>query len=117
VTVAYKVVAPLVVVPDVEGVWHHAYQGAVLENLSREQVDHLLGLGFVAKVGSDDAVIVPGNEFLDADQIAVQTPELPVEPPAKVATKEIWVEFAVSRGADRAEAAALSKSDLIELYG
>jgi hypothetical protein len=117
VSVAYKVVAPLVLVKDDEGVTHHAYQGAVLENLGAEQVDHLLGLGFIAKLGSDDAVVVPGNEFLDEDQIAADALPVEVEQPPKAARHDLWVDYAVSKGADRTEAESLTKAELIELYG
>lgn len=120
-SVTYQVTAPLVLVTDAEGVTHHAYQGTVLDDLGKEQVDHLLELGFIAKAGSDDAVIVPGEEFLVPDTIHVpqfdaQPPEA-VEPPAKVANKPEWVAFAVSQGADEAEAESLTKTELIELYG
>lgn len=114
---SYKVVSPLAVVQDKSGVWHHHYQGAVIEGLGAEQVDHLLGLGFIAKVGSDDAVVVPGTEFLDQAQIAEAAAARPVEMPAKVATKDVWVDYAVAKGADRTEADALTKAELIELYG
>lgn len=117
----YQVVAPLVLVKDEAGVTHHAYQGAVLEDLGREQVDHLLGLGFIAKVGSDAAVVVPGREFLDPAQVEESEAEAeagrPVEVPAKAARHDLWVDYAVAKGADRTEAQAQTKADLIELYG
>lgn len=53
----------------------------------------------------------------------VEPPE-PVEPqqesegpPKEYATKSDWVDWAVSRGADRDEAESLTKNELIELYG
>lgn len=112
---------------DENGVWHHHYQGEVLEGLGSEQVDHLLGLGFIAKVGSDDAVIVPGEEFLvpesihpperdSSGHVLVNSQPAEVDPPAKVAPKAEWVAFAVSQGADEAEAEGLTKSELIDLY-
>jgi hypothetical protein len=131
-SVAYKVVAPLVLVKDADGVTHHAYQGAVLDDLDKEQLDHLLGLGFVAKVGSDPAVIVPGTEFLVPDSVHVAEVVAPghifdepaADPvtdvegrPAKVAPKAEWVDYAISQGADPKEAEATNKADLIELYG
>jgi hypothetical protein len=39
-----------------------------------------------------------------------------VDRPAKSATKADWVEFAVTQGADRGEAEASTKDDLIERY-
>lgn len=38
-------------------------------------------------------------------------------PPTSSDTKATWVDFAVSQGADRDEAEALTKADLVELYG
>lgn len=116
-SVTYQVVAPLAVVQDENGVWHHHYQGAVIEGLGREQVDHLLGLGFIAKFGSDDAVIVPGTEFLDAAQIAADAPPVELEAPPKAARHDLWVDYAAAKGADRTEAESLTKAELIELYG
>jgi len=37
--------------------------------------------------------------------------------PADSARKDEWITYAVARGADRDEAAGLTKADLIELYG
>jgi hypothetical protein len=68
-------------------------------------------------VGSDDAVIVPGNEFLDPLQVAEIEAARPVELPAKTARHDLWVDYAVSKGADRVEAQSSTKADLIELYG
>jgi hypothetical protein len=45
VSVAYKVLAPCVILENEEGVRREVYQGAVVEILPK-QVDHLLGLGF-----------------------------------------------------------------------
>lgn len=121
-TVTYKVLAPCVILRNEEGVRREAYQGAEVEGLLPEQVDHLLGLGFIAKVGTQDAAIVPGTEFLVPESIhapefdAATAHEVP-EPPAKVAPKADWVAYAVVRGADEAEAESLTKPELIELYG
>lgn len=37
--------------------------------------------------------------------------------PARTAPKSAWVDYAVDQGADRDGAEALSKSELVELYG
>lgn len=39
------------------------------------------------------------------------------QPPARSAAKAAWVDWAVSQGADREEAEALSRADLVETYG
>lgn len=120
VTTAYKVVAPLVLVQDADGATHHVYQGAELDALSAEQAKYLLGLGFIEK--ASEALIVPGEEFLVPESIHVAqfdaVTNVPVsDPPAKVAPKADWVDYAVSRGADEAEAESLTKAELVELYG
>jgi hypothetical protein len=113
VSVAYKVLAPCVILENEEGVRREVYQGAVVEILPK-QVDHLLGLGFIAKNGTADAVIPPeGAADPDSFPVAVST-----VPPAKTAPVKAWEDYAVSvHGANRAEAEALSKSELIELFG
>lgn len=116
-SVAYKVLAPCVILANDEGVRREAYQGAVVDGLSPERVDHLLGLGFIAKVGTEDATIVPGTEFLDAAQIEADAPPVELETPPKAARHDLWVDYAVSKGADRTEAESLTKSELVELYG
>ncbi len=45
----------------------------------------------------------------------VSEPE--VEQPKPYASKAEWVDFAVIKGADRAEAEELTKPELIDLYG
>lgn len=90
---SYLVTAPLVLAKDQEGHTHHRYQDAVIDWLSDEQASHLLAEGMVEKVDGGDG------------------------PPAKTAPKPEWVAFAVSKGADEAEANALNKPDLIDLYG
>jgi hypothetical protein len=39
------------------------------------------------------------------------------EAPAQSATKAEWVDYAVARGADRAEAEATTKANLVALFG
>lgn len=57
---SYRVTAPLVLARDKSGHVHHAYEGAVLDWLSPEQAEHLLGVGQVVEIGR------PGPER-DAD--------------------------------------------------
>jgi hypothetical protein len=49
--VSFTVTAPLVLARDHEGKVHHCYEGAVINWLSDEQRDHLLGLGFIRANG------------------------------------------------------------------
>jgi hypothetical protein len=93
---SYKVVVPCVIAQDREGHSHHYYDAAIIGWLSDSQAAHFLAEGLVEKVSgtaSDDG------------------------PPAKTAPKADWVTFAVSKGADADEAEALTKQELVELYG
>lgn len=115
----YLVTSPLVLVrvPDQVGdgyrVDYH-YQDSVIPWLSDEQEERFLDEGLVEKVGRKAKDPAPLEVHPD---VVASSPVLDVEPPAKVATQKVWAEFAVSKGADPTEAAALSKADLIELYG
>lgn len=100
---AYLVKAPLLVVKDQTGLMRHKYQGAVVPFLDDEQREHFLRHGLVEEVSDSD----------------VKASGVPVAPskPAKTAPKEAWVEWGVHLGHDRGELDALTKPDLIDLYG
>lgn len=95
---SYKVVAACVLAKDQQGKIHYQYEGAIIPWLSDEQADHFLAEGLV----EESDVELGGGED---------------SPPAKSAAKAEWVDFAVSQGADQEEAEAMTKDDLIELYG
>lgn len=70
---------------------------------------------------SDDPAAQDARESEVAKQVLVEgqpatTVAEPSRPPQS-APKAAWVDWAVSQGADRAEANATSKADLIEAYG
>lgn len=94
--------APLVLVKNQSGQVDYAYQGDVIPWLSGEQKKRFLDEGFVKELG--EGAGDPGADPSDG-------------PPAKVAAKAEWVAFAVSQGANEAEAEALTKQELVELYG
>ena len=94
---SYRVTAACVIAKDQGGHSHHFYEGAVVPWLSDAQAQHLLDENMVVEVSG-------GAEAAGG-------------PPAKTALKEEWVAWAVSKGADEAEANALNKPDLIDLYG
>jgi hypothetical protein len=96
---SYRVTVPLVLARDKERKVHERYQDAVIDWLDDDQKRHFLEAALVEQVGSPTVV--------DNDD----------GPPLKTAPKEDWVAFAVSKGADEAEANALNKPDLIDLYG
>lgn len=102
----YKVTAPLVCARDRSGKVRYHYPSAagdtVIPWLEEGQAAHLLRLGYVEEVdGSDDA----------------SSEGEPAGKPKQVAPKKDWVDWAITQGADPAEAEASSKADLIELYG
>lgn len=63
---------------------------------------------------------VPGDlNLADAgavDEFLAAPPDAPEGPPAKSGTKADWVAYAVTQGADPAEAEALTRDQLAEAY-
>lgn len=104
------VLAPCVILENEEGSRREAYQGAVVE-VQPKQVDHLLALGFVAKVGTPEAVIPVAEDVGDPDVAATSD-----DPPKKTAPKADWVDYAVADGYDRDEIEAMSKADIVALF-
>jgi hypothetical protein len=100
---AARVVTPVAVVRDESGNFHHFYQGAAVpEGFDQEDVDRLVGEGFlvededVAEVEEDDAVAAP----------------------AKSASKADWVDFVVANyELTEDEANAKTKDELVAEYG
>lgn len=99
---SYRVIVPCVLARDKEGKVHERYQDAVIDWLDDDQKRHFLDAELVEKVASPTVI-----EEADADD----------GPPARTALKEDWVAFAVSKGADEAEADGLTKQELQDLYG
>jgi hypothetical protein len=92
---SYRVLVPCVIARDTVGHSHHHYDGAIINWLPDDQARRFLDEGLVAEVDG--------------------TPD--DRAPAKTAPKADWVTFAVSKGADADEAEALTKQELVELYG
>lgn len=105
VATGYRVVAPLVIAKDQTGRLHHCYRGAWIPWLDDVQRGHFLRHGLVEELGSPDAA--PALDPMDAL----------VEKPKKVAPKEDWVRFGVSKGNSQAELEALTKDELVDLLG
>jgi hypothetical protein len=103
---SYRVTAPCVIAKDQDGHSQHYYEGAVIPWLSDAQAAHLLDENMVAEVNGGSALgLPPGTTISEGG------------PPAKTALKDEWVAYAVSKGADEAEADGLTKPELIDLYG
>lgn len=94
------------------------YKGAPLPgDVPQESIDHHLSTGQIALVEevTDDPVaqgadVPPSGSFPNPS--AVQTGE-----PKKSASKAEWVDYAVSKGADRADAESATKDDLVAVWG
>lgn len=105
VAAGFRVIAPLVIAKDQTGKLHHCYRGTWIPWLDDVQRRHFLSLGLVEELASPDAA--PPPPTLDAL----------VEKPKKVAPKEEWVKFGVSKGNSAAELEALTKDELVDLLG
>lgn len=100
----YKVVAPLVIVKDNDGVMHHVYEGALLpESADGEHVKQLLESKMVAKVKADEPPAEPKADGA----------------PKGNASREEWAKFAADRGAPEEETreGGLTQTELREKYG
>ncbi len=127
-SIRYRVTAPLVIAPDARGVHGHYYDGDLIPWLSEESSAHLLEMGMVtefhvADEPGDAHVVVtpelegtdPGGEIVTTTAPTVPGGELP-PPPPQIATKDVWVDYAVSvHGLDRTEASAMTRDQLRDL--
>lgn len=100
------------VVVEVAGKLRYFYAGDPVPGLSDSDRDRLLAEGMLADTDEPESTPAP------AKPVAKLTPA-PVsgKRPAQVAPKSEWVAFAVSKGADEAEAESLTKAELIDLFG
>lgn len=103
----YMVTAALVVAKDQRGKNHHIYRGGWIPWLNDEQRAHFLRHNLVVEV---DAAPQPAPE-------PSGEPGDEVAKPKKVAPKEEWVRFGVSKGNSQAELEALTKDELVDLLG
>lgn len=105
---SYQVTGPLALVTDQTGKVRYIYNGSpVPEDIDDEQLDRLIGRGLVSKVDEHERPVSDQAERAGSE---------PVERPAQVASKGLWVDYAVSRGAGRAAAEAMTKQELIDAY-
>ncbi|RFZ11189.1 hypothetical protein DSM43518_02029 [Mycobacterium marinum] len=107
---SYRVIAPLVLAKDSAGRTHHRYEGSVIDWLSPDQTQHLLGLGMIEAIGAASA------------NPASPAPADSPEKPKQVAPKADWIDYAVNGApvADRiseSEAEAMTKAELVEMFG
>jgi hypothetical protein len=129
----YQVTGALAVV-TIAGQRRYLYEGAVLpEDIEQEEIDRLVDARLVSEVDDSGNVVREGDEPGDStDQpepspalanpadVLSQPAEVTGEPvperPSLVASKEVWVDYAVTRGMSRARAESMSKRELIDAY-
>lgn len=99
---SYLVTAACVVAKDRDGRLHHHYEGDVISWLSDEQAAHFLDNGLVESTSKGVGGSDPEPEESDG-------------PPAKTAPKADWVDYAESKGYDRAEVEEMTKADIQDL--
>lgn len=93
------------------------FRGDVLTDLEAEDVPRLLAAGAIREVTDEpepEAADEPIPESSSpAESQPAPEPERRIEQPRRTAPKDQWVEYAVSKGLDRADAEAMNKDDLI----
>lgn len=117
----YKVTAALVVAADQDGRNRHCYRGDVIRWLNDKQRELFLRHKLVEPLGDHDVDGLRESEAVPDESASAVGDEsaptaAPVERPAQVASKELWVAYAVSQGMEFAEADAMSKVDLIARF-
>lgn len=114
--------APLTLVPTLDGTMHYVYAGRPApQGIVPADLKRLVDEDFLVKVADVEdppPVEDPLAVVVTADGVE-HVGELPAtaERPAQAANKDAWVDFAVSQGADRDEAEAKTKAELIAAYG
>lgn len=100
--------------PFIQGYYRDQFLPA---NATEETIEHHLSTKQIQEVDVEAAPVEPETpevEKKDPAKVGDDVPE-----PKKTDSKEVWIEFAVSKGADRGdiEAKRVTKDDLIAVYG
>lgn len=124
----YVVTAPIAMIPRTNGELATVMRGGpVPPDAKPDALEHLLSIELIAE-GEAQAGLAFGYagdgtrlEGVSGSSGTESSGDEPVEedsgPPAKSATKAEWVDYAVANGADRDEAEAQTKDELIAAYG
>lgn len=131
--ISYVVTGPGAIVTTVDGTAVTVMRGGpVPSNASPAAIEHLLAVGLIeeaAAVGGLPAVYAGDGSVLVTSPVVDAGPVVgdaadPVDDvdgdgpiPPKSATKDVWIDYAVSQGATPEDAEALTKDQLIEQYG
>src|SRR5580693_4937874 len=106
----YQVTCALVQPKDKDGRIHAHYYGSVIGWLNDKERANYLRNNLVREICN----------AVEADEPTPEVPEAAPDPgkkPLKTASFEAWVQYAVSKGFDRDEAAGKSKQELIDALG
>lgn len=95
---------------------HDAKEKGVLGIYPDEEADSGPSTKSVTEHG-DKSVTEHGDKGADGGDQGDATDPATLEEPKKSGSKPDWVDYAVSKGADRAEAEASSRDDLAAAYG
>lgn len=109
---AVQVVAPLVLVKDQSGLIGYHYRGQVIPWLSAADLARLQADGMVVPVAAP-LVLLKHQEVVARPSVQAEEVVPVVARPAKNHAKELWVDYAVSKGWDRTTAEDAKKADLI----
>ncbi|MGN0126071.1 MAG: hypothetical protein ACI38R_22745 [Rhodococcus sp. (in: high G+C Gram-positive bacteria)] len=102
---AAEVTAPLVLVKNQAGEIGYHYRGSVIPWLAPEDLSRLEADGMVRAL---DVTLAPEPAAVATGDGTQYVPR-----PAKAHAKELWVDYAVSKGWDRAHAESMRKNDLV----
>ena len=94
-------------------------RGDRLTGLSDRDVRRLLAAGAIAPVKDDAPAQAPAALPESQAPAPVKAETGPDQPrrPKQTAPKPVWVDYAVAKGFDRAEAESMTKPDLIQALG
>ena len=114
---AAVVTAGCVVATLEDGSPAYFYRGAILhDGVPAAEVQRLVDLGLVEVDGEAFVPVFP-EPVLPATDLRTAPQTAGTGRPKRVASKEEWVAFAVSVGADRATAEGMTKDELVAAYG
>lgn len=129
------VVGPVVVLPNTAGLQQYYYQGATLpDGLDEARVADAVASGLVSETKTaaeltieDLSASVAGDRFrglgaTTGDGVSMigapgPAPAALDGPPPRAASKDAWVDYAVTQGAVREDAEQASKQELVAAYG
>lgn len=115
----YKVTGPCALVNTDGGQAVMVMNGGPLpSNATQDAIDHLLSVGLITK-GDVEGGLPPVRSGANPVPVVdpADDPDGPGGIPAKSASKQDWIDYAVSQGATADEANAATKDQLIEQYG